>query len=784
VFNVGSSTPTFSYSIIANSGGSGVGSWVAAIGSDNGNNKDADPQFITPVNPANAPTTAGNLRLQAGSPAIDMGDDTAVPADAFDVDDDGNMTEPTPDLALNDRIFGTVVDMGAYESGVGSIKALKFNDLNENGMQDNGEPNLLDWAFTLSDDNGVVATGNTDSDGCVTFEALPLGDYEICETLQNGWANSTPLCQTVELTVPLNGNSEPNGATFINEHLTGIPDPATGINGVKWELQDNFDGTGGNEDDSGTFSITFDVAYESASVPVAVAGGGPSGGETGQSTITGPSCMVRTETTELPPDNNAQTVTTGNGDSYVIQFLGTTDNGRTWEYRVDELNDRSLLHWVLGIELCSPAVMVSFGNYQITGNITIVKTASPTSAGTSFSFSGNLGNFSLDGSNDGNGNEYIASNLQLGSYTISEATLSGWTLADISISGDTDDGSSIDLDMGTIDVDLDAGEDITITFTNEIIPPSFSKVFAPAVIGSTATSTLTFTIDNSTAPLDATALDFTDNLPNNVVVAATPNASTTCTGGTLTATAGAGTITYTGGTVTAGSSCTVSVDVTSSIPGIYANTTSDLTSSLGNSGTAMANLTVEPPPVFDKDFSPGTICLGQTSTVTFTIDNTASALAASALDFTDNLPAGMVVATIPNASTTCTAGTLTANAGSGVITYTGGTVAAGATCTVQVDVTTSSFGFLNNSTGNLTSSNGNSGTANATLQVEPQVVINDLNPQTICSTTKKQPLTELYNGIVYTGDNAANLTFEWSIKETDGDNGTLDDLNNNVNSEI
>ena len=235
------------------------------------------------------------------------------------------------------------------------------------------------------------------------------------------------------------------------------------------------------------------------------------------------------------------------------------------------------------------AAIVDMGAYEVQGgNITVVKTASPTSAGTSFSFSGDLGNFSLDGSNDGMGNEYAVTGLPPNSYTITEAALSGWTLADISISGDTDDGSSINLELGTIDVDLDVGEDITITFTNDVIPPSFSKAFAPAIIGSTATSTLTFTIDNSASPLNATNLDFTDNLPAGVVVAATPNASTTCTGGTLTATAGTGTITYTGGTVTAGASCTVSVDVTSSIPGMYANTTGDLTSSLGNSGMATA----------------------------------------------------------------------------------------------------------------------------------------------------------------------------------------------------
>lgn len=94
------------------------------------------------------------------------------------------------------------------------------------------------------------------------------------------------------------------------------------------------------------------------------------------------------------------------------------------------------------------------------------------------------------------------------------------------------------------------------------------------------------------------------------------------------------------------------------------------------------------------------------STLTFTVDNTSVAVGVSALDFTDNLPAGMEVAATPNASTTCTGGTLTAVAGTGSVTYTGGSIGAGATCTVDVDVTATAAGSLVNTTGNLTSSLG------------------------------------------------------------------------------
>ena len=56
----------------------------------------------------------------------------------------------------------------------------------------------------------------------------------------------------------------------------------------------------------------------------------------------------------------------------------------------------------------------------------------------------------------------------------------------------------------------------------------------------------------------------------------------------VTAIAGSGTISLAGGSVGAGSSCTLDVDVTSASEGMYVNTTGDLTSSSGSSGTGCA----------------------------------------------------------------------------------------------------------------------------------------------------------------------------------------------------
>jgi len=251
-------------------------------------------------------------------------------------------------------------------------------------------------------------------------------------------------------------------------------------------------------------------------------------------------------------------------------------------------------------------------------------------------------------------------------------------------------------------------------------PPTFAKVFAPGTIGTGGVSTLTFTIDNTASAVMATGLAFTDNLPAGVEVANPSNASTTCGGGTVTAVPGSGVVTLTGGTVGAMASCTVSVDVTGTASGSHVNVTGDLISSSGNSGTATATLLVDPPPTFSKAFSPTAVGLGEVTTLTFTIDNTASSLDATGLSFTDNLPAGMGVADPANASSTC-GGMVDAVPGATSVGLAGGSVMAGAVCAVSVDVVVYTLGDKTNVTEILSSSVGESAPATAVLAVSGNV---------------------------------------------------------------
>lgn len=98
--NSSTSHPKYRYSLVEGSGGSTA--WNTAFGDDHGNNVDSNPLFVTAVNAASAPTTAGNLRLQSGSRAADAGLSSA------------NLTSIDVEGAA--RLQSAAIDLGAYES--------------------------------------------------------------------------------------------------------------------------------------------------------------------------------------------------------------------------------------------------------------------------------------------------------------------------------------------------------------------------------------------------------------------------------------------------------------------------------------------------------------------------------------------------------------------------------------------------------------------------------------------------------------------------------------------
>ena len=116
-----------------------------------------------------------------------------------------------------------------------SIQGLKYEDINGNGEHDFREPYLNGWTMFLDENyNHVLDAGEQSTitaydeslgDGVFWFKNLPLGDYVVCEVMQDNWAQTdpgnpqTPEC--IESTLTYNGQIC-DGHDFGNEKLGKI----------------------------------------------------------------------------------------------------------------------------------------------------------------------------------------------------------------------------------------------------------------------------------------------------------------------------------------------------------------------------------------------------------------------------------------------------------------------------------------------------------------------------------------------------------------------------------
>ncbi|HEC24234.1 MAG TPA: DUF11 domain-containing protein, partial [Chloroflexi bacterium] len=173
----------------------------------------------------------------------------------------------------------------------------------------------------------------------------------------------------------------------------------------------------------------------------------------------------------------------------------------------------------------------------------------------------------------------------------------------------------------------------------------------------------------------------------------------------------------------------------------------------GNSGTddqdsdsaQVINLTI------DKSFSPNIVGASPpgTATMTLTINNPNTNTNLTGVSVTDNLPAGLEVASPPNVVGNCNGGTVTATAGSRTVSLTGGSLLAGNSCSIQVDVVPTAEGVYENETGQVTSTeSGPDGTASATLIAANDLAVHkEFNPQSITAGgTSTLTITIFYPG--------------------------------------
>ena len=241
----------------------------------------------------------------------------------------------------------------------------------------------------------------------------------------------------------------------------------------------------------------------------------------------------------------------------------------------------------------------------------------------------------------------------------------------------------------------------TDVLTVTTVAPTISKVFSPAQIPAGGTSTLTLSINNTNS-IALTGMSVTDAYPAGLVNATPANATNSCIGGALTAADGANSIDLTGSGIAANSQCEISVVVTAAAGGEYTNTTSVVESDQAPDSTpASAPLSVLVAPALTKTFTPDSIAIGGTTTMTLTLTNSNS-VPLTAVSIGDNYPLEILNATPDNESNTC-GGTLTSANGGSSISMAGGTIPANSSCNIFVAVTSTTVGTHTNTTGVISS---------------------------------------------------------------------------------
>jgi len=205
VANDTDSFPTYTHSLIANSGGSA--NWDTALGTDNGNNIDLNPLFIADSDPLLAPSTEGDARLMPGSSAVDAGNTADNPVEV--------------DLAGMPRVEDAAIDLGAYEGASGpSFSRILYVDTSATGDMsglswEDAYPHLQDALLEAESGEAIFVamgryypdegSGQTDDDrlstfqlksGVAVFGGFPEGGGEL--SIRNPATNPTVLSGDID----------------------------------------------------------------------------------------------------------------------------------------------------------------------------------------------------------------------------------------------------------------------------------------------------------------------------------------------------------------------------------------------------------------------------------------------------------------------------------------------------------------------------------------------------------------------------------------------------------
>ncbi len=163
--------------------------------------------------------TSGSVTVSPTSETFDLTQSSGV-YHSYRIGGDTS-TERFFTVTINSSLFaqdtvqlvnGTVVSHNIMVQP-GSISGTLFNDLNNNGARDGGEPGLAGWLVKLS--GTQTGTATTDANGAYTFYNLFPGTYTVAEQKAFGWAQTGPV-DTVYTVSVLNSTRNFTGKDFGN----------------------------------------------------------------------------------------------------------------------------------------------------------------------------------------------------------------------------------------------------------------------------------------------------------------------------------------------------------------------------------------------------------------------------------------------------------------------------------------------------------------------------------------------------------------------------------------
>ena len=120
-----------------------------ALSNDNGNTGE-NPLYADHPYTHETPTNQGNYELWGHSTLNNSGSNLYIPEDIYDLDNDGDTSEPLPvDIEGKPRIFAGIVDMGCYEQQFESSSGNMLTVGGSQRLQINDGPRLTGTDFTI-----------------------------------------------------------------------------------------------------------------------------------------------------------------------------------------------------------------------------------------------------------------------------------------------------------------------------------------------------------------------------------------------------------------------------------------------------------------------------------------------------------------------------------------------------------------------------------------------------------------------------------------------------------